>query len=160
MDRWGLEPAPLDQVQRSYARADHRPLEHAVRLLLSLLPRTLAPVTEDANTQRRVAANLDMARNCLGHTLPKASGARSDNAEPRVRAIDAVRWAESIRGTVPSVFAEALRQHAERRGLSDLAGQPKTRKLLPQQIHRHRCAGIAVLLWQKIQACPLPVWPC
>lgn len=35
VDRWGLEPAPLDQVQRSYARADHRPLEHAVRLLLS-----------------------------------------------------------------------------------------------------------------------------
>jgi len=43
-DRWGLKPVPLEKVQRMYARADHWPLEDAVRLLINLPPRALAPV--------------------------------------------------------------------------------------------------------------------
>jgi len=111
-----------------------------------------APEAEDAETRRRVSYVMDIARNCLGHSLPEAPGLPAHATEPRVRPIDALRWAVSTGGGAPKNLAAAVREYAEAKGPVD---QPKTRTLLPKQIHRHRCAAVAALLWKSEPELPV-----
>lgn len=157
IDQWGLVPPAIEQVQALYARADHWPLEDAVRLLLALYPKALASAEEDSRTLRRVACFLDMARNCFGHSLPEPpKSGLPDATEPRVRPIDAVNWFAALdpQGG-PQALVDGVRRQADEQGATDSKGQAKTRKLEPKQIHRHRCAGIAALLWQDNPDLPI-----
>ncbi len=126
-----------------WAKSDHWPLEDAVRLLLNQTPKVFAKSSKNEVNPKSFNIILDIAQNCLGHSLTAIKNPHSErglNVEPR----EFVAWAKKKDFAVPAELDLALNSLGPN-SLDKYGSRLRQRKTN----HRERVRAIAALLWSK-----------
>lgn len=128
-----------EEVCKRWARADHWPLEDAIRLLLMQLPRSLQlDVQEDKQLDQMLLKEL--ATNCLGSSLEASDIDLGDG--PRISPYALMDWADQKSVSIPEQLRDAIDQ------VRLLEKKSKSYQRF-SQTHKERCKGIAALLWRE-----------
>jgi len=128
-----------------WAKADYWTIEDGVKLLLGIYPDTDPNSHSDVSEELvdKYHLYLSLADNCLGVSLPVVKLGNIHTSSPRVRVKDFIAWAEQKSLHIPTTLESAVREYSKLR-----SKRCKT-NLNQWGIMKHRCRGIASILWNE-----------
>ncbi len=130
-------------VCKLWVKSDSWPIEDAVRLLLNHLPKVFIKGAEKENVHKSFNIILELANNCLGHSLDLVKNYPHDTIA-RVDPFDFVKWAKGKDIPVPAELDLALDLHQK------IRKEKKSRFFIEKQTnHRERVRAIGSLLWTR-----------
>ncbi|RLW51907.1 MAG: hypothetical protein B6D76_17705 [gamma proteobacterium symbiont of Stewartia floridana] len=142
-DPWGLVPVEMKAFYKGWARVDRWPLQDAVRLISGFPPRGFESEALPKKVERKLAAYVQLAKNCLGESLPWMKQDFDSGDELYVGPNDFILWAKKMGLSVN----ELLENYVLEAEAGERKAKKNERKPHPNTVARLRCQGIACMLW-------------